>query len=212
VIKRDVEQYVGVIEISEKHAFVIPSSPKVHVDFYVDKAKLKGAKNGQKVVVKLLDWTDAEKSPFAEVVSVLGDPGVNEVEMHAILVEFGLPFEFPDNVVDAAQNIDVNISDAEIAKRRDFRDVTTFTIDPEDAKDFDDALSFRKLNEETFEVGVHIADVSHYVHPGSIIDKEAVNRATSVYLVDRVVPMLPEVLSNFVCSLRPDEDKLCMSA
>lgn len=212
VIKRDVEQYVGVIEISERHAFVIPSSPKVHVDFYVDKAKLKGAKNGQKVVVKLLDWTDAEKSPFAEVVSVLGDPGVNEVEMHAILVEFGLPFEFPDNVVDAAQNIDVNISDAEIAKRRDFRDVTTFTIDPEDAKDFDDALSFRKLNEETFEVGVHIADVSHYVHPGSIIDKEAVNRATSVYLVDRVVPMLPEVLSNFVCSLRPDEDKLCMSA
>ena len=212
VLKRESDQFVGIIEISEKHAFVIPSNQKVHIDFYVDKNKLKGAKNGQKVVVRLLDWTDLEKSPFAEVVSVLGDPGDNEVEMHAILVEFGLPFEFPDNVLDAAENIDVTISEAEISKRRDFRSVITFTIDPEDAKDFDDALSIRKINENTYEVGVHIADVSHYVQPGSVIDTEAVNRATSVYLVDRVVPMLPEVLSNFVCSLRPDEDKLCMSA
>lgn len=212
VIKRDADQFVGIIEISDKHAFVIPSNPRVHVDFYVDKNKLQGAKNGQKVVVKFLDWTDLEKSPFAEVVSVLGDPGDNEVEMHAILVEFGLPFEFPDNVLDAAENIDVTISESEILKRKDFRAFPTFTIDPEDAKDFDDAISVRKLNEDTFEVGIHIADVSHYLQPGSIIDKEAVNRATSVYLVDRVVPMLPEVLSNFVCSLRPDEDKLCMSA
>lgn len=212
VIKRDADQFVGVIEISEKHAFVVPSNQKIHVDFYVDKNKLKGAKNGQKVVVRLLDWTDLDKSPFAEVVSVLGDPGDNEVEMHAILVEFGLPFEFPESVLEAAENIDVTISEAEISKRKDFRPFPTFTIDPEDAKDFDDALSIRKLTDDTFEVGVHIADVSHYVKPGSIIDKEAVHRATSVYLVDRVVPMLPEVLSNFVCSLRPDEDKLCMSA
>ncbi|NEN22135.1 ribonuclease R [Cryomorpha ignava] len=212
VIKRDAEQFVGIIEISDKHAFVLPSNQRVHVDFYVDKNKLQGAKNGQKVVVKLLDWTDLDKSPFAEVVSVLGDPGDNEVEMHAILVEFGLPFEFPENVLAAAENIDVTISESEISKRKDYRSFPTFTIDPEDAKDFDDALSLRKLNDDTFEVGIHIADVSHYVKPGSIIDKEAVNRATSVYLVDRVVPMLPEVLSNFVCSLRPDEDKLCMSA
>ncbi len=212
VIKRENSQFVGIIEISEKHAFVIASSQRVNVDFYVDKNKLKGAKNGQKVVVNFIDWTDPDKSPFAEVETVLGDPGDNNTEMHAILVEFGLPYEFPDNVLQAAEKVDVSISEKEIAKRKDFREVPTFTIDPDDAKDFDDALSIRKLSDNLYEVGVHIADVSHYVNPQSIIDKEAVDRATSVYLVDRVVPMLPEVLSNFVCSLRPDEEKLCMSA
>lgn len=212
IVSRSSDQFVGIIEISDKHAFVIPSNQRIHVDFYIDKSKIKNAKSGEKVVVKLLDWTDDTKSPFGEVVSVLGPPGNNEVEMHAILVEFGLPFEFPDKVLEAAQKVDVTISNHEIAQRRDFRSSPTFTIDPEDAKDFDDALSMKSLDENTFEVGIHIADVSHYVQPGSIIDDEAVKRATSVYLVDRVVPMLPEVLSNFVCSLRPDEDKLCMSA
>jgi ribonuclease R len=212
VVSRAMDQYVGIIEISKDHAFFVPSNQKIHVDFYVDSKKLNGAKNGEKVIVKLLDWTDESKSPFAEIITVLGEPGNNEVEMHAILVEFGLPFEFPDAVLEAAGKVPVEISEEEIAKRRDFRAVTTFTIDPEDAKDFDDALSIRALEDGNYEVGVHIADVSHYVSPGGIIDAEAVKRATSVYLVDRVVPMLPEVLSNFVCSLRPHEDKLCMSA
>lgn len=212
VIKRNADQFVGIIEISENHAFLVPSNQRIHTDFFVDKNKLKGAKNGQKVIVKIGDWTDLDKAPFAEVVTVLGEPGDNNVEMHAILVEFGLPFEFPDNVVAAAEKVETEISESEIARRKDFRPFPTFTIDPDDAKDFDDAISLRKLNDETYEIGVHIADVSHYVKPNSILDKEAVNRATSVYLVDRVVPMLPEVLSNFVCSLRPDEDKLCMSA
>ncbi len=212
VVSRGSEQYVGIIEISETHAFFVPTSQRIHVDFFIDKSKLKGAKNGQKVIAKLLDWPDTTKSPFAEVIDVLGEPGEHNVEMHAILVEFGLPYEFPQFVLDAAQKINVNISAEEIAKRRDMRNVTTFTIDPDDAKDFDDALSIRPLDNGNHEVGVHIADVSHYVKPGDIIDAEAVKRATSVYLVDRVVPMLPEVLSNYVCSLRPNEDKLCMSA
>lgn len=212
VINRLAENYVGVIELTKKHAFVVASSPRIHVDFFVDGSKLKGAKDGEKVVVKLLDWTDPDSSPFAEVVSVLGPQGDNEVEMHAILVEFGLPYEFPDAVLAAAEKIDVTISAKEISRRKDFRSIPTFTIDPDDAKDFDDALSIRKLDDKMTEIGIHIADVSHYVHPGSIIEREAEKRATSVYLVDRVVPMLPEVLSNFVCSLRPGEDKLCMSA
>ncbi len=212
VLSRGAEQYVGVIEITGKRAFVVPTSGKLHVDFFIDPSKLNGAKNGQKVIVKLLGWTDSSKAPDGEVTTVLGEPGNNEVEMHAILIEFGLPFEFPDHVIDEANKIDTTISKEEIAQRRDFRQVTTFTIDPEDAKDFDDALSLRKLENDNYELGVHIADVSHYVKPGGILDQEAVKRATSVYLVDRVVPMLPEVLSNFVCSLRPGEDKLCMSA
>ena len=200
VVSRGSDQFVGIIEISDKHAFVVPSNQRIHVDFYIDKSKTKKAKNGEKVVIKLLDWTDETKSPFGEVVTVLGAPGDHDVEMHAILVEFGLPFEFPQRVIDAAQKVDVSISNEEIARRKDYRSSPTFTIDPEDAKDFDDALSLRPLDDNTFEVGIHIADVSHYVQPGSIIDDEAVKRATSVYLVDRVVPMLPEVLSNFVCS------------
>ena len=212
IVSRNSEQYVGIVEVSERHTFFVPSNGKIHVDFFIDNNKLNGAKNGEKVIVRLLDWPDPDKSPFAEVIDVLGSPGDNNVEMHAILVEFGLPYEFPQEVLDAAQKIDVTISDQEVARRRDMRGIPTFTIDPDDAKDFDDALSFRKLENGRTEVGIHIADVAHYVQPDSIIDNEAVKRATSVYLVDRVVPMLPEVLSNYVCSLRPDEDKLCMSA
>lgn len=212
VLQRNVEQYVGVIEINEYGTFVIPSNPRIHVDFYIDKSKINNAKNGQKVVIELLDWTNPDKSPFGKVVSVLGDTGINDVEMHAILVEFGLPFEFPNHVLEAAKNIPTTLSEKELKERKDYRDVPTFTIDPADAKDFDDALSFRQIDEDTYEVGIHIADVSHYVTPGSEIDKEAYKRATSVYLVDRVVPMLPEVLSNFICSLQPHEDRLCMSA
>ncbi|MCA1761465.1 MAG: ribonuclease R [Cryomorphaceae bacterium] len=212
MVNRNTTEFVGVLELSQNHAFLVPSNNKIHTDFYIEKNRLNGAKNGEKVIAKILDWTDPKKSPFAEVVTVLGQPGDNDVEMHAILAEFGLPLSFPDNVVKAANDIDVNISQKEIDSRRDMRSITTFTIDPDDAKDFDDALSLRSLGEGTYEVGIHIADVSHYVKPGSILDQEAVKRATSVYLVDRVVPMLPEVLSNYVCSLRPNEDKLCMSA
>jgi len=212
VIHRRTENYVGVIELSKHHAFLIPSNSRIHVDFFIDKSKIKGAKNGQKVIVQLLQWQDDEKSPEAEVITVLGDPGVNDVEMHAILAEFDLPYEFPDSVIQAAEKIDVTITENEIKRRRDFRKHTTFTIDPDDAKDFDDALSIHHHKDGSYEVGIHIADVSHYVKPGSVLDEEALKRATSVYLVDRVVPMLPEVLSNFVCSLRPHEEKLCMSA
>jgi len=212
VLTRGAENYVGTIELSKHHAFFVPSNPRIHVDFYIDKQKTKGARNGQKVIVKLLDWKEKQSSPEAEVVTVLGEPGINEVEMHAILVEFNLPYEFPPEVVKEAERISVEIPEEEIKKRRDFRSHETFTIDPDDAKDFDDALSIRENDDGTFEVGVHIADVSHYVVPGSILEKEAEKRATSVYLVDRVVPMLPEILSNVVCSLRPDEEKLCMSA
>ncbi len=212
VVARNKTQFVGVLELSPKHAFVISSSQRDHTDFFVDRSKLMNAENGDKVIVKFLDWTDPDKSPFGEIIAVLGKPGLHETEMHAIMAEFGLPFEFPDSVEKTASQIDVEISEDEIAKRKDFRKVTTFTIDPHDAKDFDDALSLRKIKDDRYEVGIHIADVSHYVQPNDIIDKEASQRATSVYLVDRVIPMLPEVLSNFVCSLRPKEDKLCMSA
>ncbi len=212
VVERNKTQFVGVLEVSPKHAFVISTSQRDHTDFFVDRSKLNNAENGDKVIVKFLDWTDPDKSPFGEIIAVLGKPGLHETEMHAIMAEFGLPFEFPEAVEKEASQIDVEISEAEIAKRKDFRKVTTFTIDPHDAKDFDDALSLRKIKENRYEVGIHIADVSHYVQPNDIIDKEARQRATSVYLVDRVIPMLPEVLSNLVCSLRPKEDKLCMSA
>lgn len=212
VEERFTTEFVGVIELSSNGGFLVPSNKKIHTDFYIDKSKTNGAKNGQKVIAKLLDWTEEKKLPFVEVITVLGDPGENDVEMHAILAEFGLPYEFPKNVLQEADKININISEDEIARRKDFRSVKTFTIDPNDAKDFDDAISFKEINENSFEVGVHIADVSHYVKPGSILDKEASKRATSVYLVDRVVPMLPEVLSNHVCSLRPNEEKLCMSA
>jgi len=212
IIQRASTTFVGLIEVSEKFAFVVPSSQRIHVDFFVLKSQIKSAVNGQKVVVELVDWPESAENPTGKVVEVLGNPGEHDVEMHAIMAEFGLPIEFPDKVLKAADKINTTISKEEIARRRDFRKVTTFTIDPDDAKDFDDALSIEFLDNGNLRVGIHIADVTHYVEPETILDKEAVNRATSVYLVDRVVPMLPEVLSNVVCSLRPNEEKLSFSA
>ncbi|MCB0762639.1 MAG: ribonuclease R [Flavobacteriales bacterium] len=212
VVERSRRQFVGVIEMNREYAFCIPSDQKIHVDFFIPTDKLNGAKNGDKVIFELADWNRPADNPVGRVTRVLGKPGENDVEMHAIMVEFGLPYDFPEEVEYAAAQIPVEIPEAEIARRRDMRDTLTFTIDPVDAKDFDDALSIKTLENGNLEIGVHIADVSHYVVPGSIIDDEAVNRATSVYLVDRTIPMLPEVLSNNLCSLRPNEDKLTFSA
>ena len=212
ILERKRKQFVGRIEAAKHFAFCIVDSKDVPYDIFIPLEKLKKAKNGQKVIVKITDWPRNVKNPFGEVVEVLGTPGLNETEMHAILAEFELPYKFPQEVEAEANAISDKITKEEIKARRDFREITTFTIDPADAKDFDDALSFRKLENGNIEVGVHIADVTHYVKPGSILDKEAYDRGTSVYLVDRVVPMLPERLSNNVCSLRPDEEKLCYSA
>ncbi len=212
VLKRTKENYVGVLEISKNFAFLIPDNSAVPIDIFVPIAKIKGAKNGEKVIVKLTEWPEHSKNPFGEVIQVLGMPGDNNVEMQSILAEFDFPLSFPPHVEKAADQISDLISEDEISKRRDFRKITTFTIDPLDAKDFDDALSLQKLKSGNWEVGVHIADVSHYVEQNSTIDKEALNRCTSIYLVDRVIPMLPEVLSNKLCSLRPNEEKLCFSA
>ena len=211
IIRRGRTEFVGAVSLEGRFGFVTPDSGR-YPDFYIPKEKLGGAKNGQKVVVRLTGWDEFSENPTGEIISVLGEPGTHATEMNAIMVEFGLPSAFPKQIEDAAAGIDITITPEEVAKRRDFRQITTFTIDPVDAKDFDDALSVRKLDNGLWEIGVHIADVSHYVHPGSALDKEALNRATSVYLVDRVIPMLPEVLSNYVCSLRPKEDKLCFSA
>ena len=212
VVERAKIDFVGQIEISGRFAFVIPDSIKMPVDLFVPLDKINGAENKQKVVVRMTDWPEKAQSPFGEVIEVLGNPGEHDVEMHSILAEYGLPFKFPDFVEAEASEIDVRITEEEIAKRRDMRDTTTFTIDPVDAKDFDDALSVKKLDNGNWEIGIHIADVSHYVKEGSILEEEALARATSVYLVDRVVPMLPEILSNKVCSLRPNEEKLTFSA
>jgi ribonuclease R len=211
IVERAKSTFVGTISKSRNFAFFIPTA-KVGFDLFIPNEKLNGAKDGQKVIAKITEWPARAKNPFGEIVEVLGDVGNNNAEMHAILAEFDLPLRFPENVLKAAEKIPDEIQEEEIQKRRDMRDVTTFTIDPKDAKDFDDALSIRKLENGYWEVGVHIADVSHYVVPGTILDDEAYERATSVYLVDRVVPMLPEKLSNGVCSLRPNEDKLCFSA
>lgn len=212
VIKRAKEDFVGTIRITPKFSFVIPDSNKIHVDFFIRRNDTMDAEDGQKVQIKFKEWKAGEQNPTAIVTQVFGFPGTHKTEMNAIMAEYGLPPEFPDNVEYEAKKIDTTITEAEIKLRRDFRKITTFTIDPVDAKDFDDALSIQKLDNGNWEIGVHIADVAHYVKPGSILDKEAVNRATSVYLVDRVIPMLPEVLSNFVCSLRPNEEKFCFSA
>lgn len=212
ILERAKTEFVGIVQLSAKFAFVVPDSNKMPMDIFVPLHELKGAKNGDKVLVRMLDWPDGAKNPFGEVIKVLGKPGDNNVEMHAIMLDFGLPFEFGEEVEAAADLIPMEIPESEIKKRRDFRGITTFTIDPVDAKDFDDALSVQRLENGNWEIGVHIADVSHYVTPGSILEEEAYKRATSVYLVDRVVPMLPEHLSNGVCSLRPNEDKLCYSA
>jgi ribonuclease R len=211
VLERAKTTFVGTVEISQFTAFLIPSR-KTPFDLYIPKDKLKGAENGQKAVARILDWPEHAHNPFAEIIEVLGDAGNNETEMHAVLAEFGLPYKYPEKVEQAANKISMEISPEEIKKRRDFRDVPTLTIDPADAKDFDDALSLRKLDNGFWEVGIHIADVTHYVEPATLLEEEAYNRGTSVYLVDRVVPMLPERLSNGVCSLRPEEEKLCFSA
>lgn len=212
VLERKRTEFVGTVEMGKTYAFVVPDSNKMLVDLYIDKAKLNGAENGQKVVAKLTDWPERASSPFGEVIKVLGYPGDHHTEIHSILAEYGLPYEFPPEVEAEAEAIPMEIPESEIAKRKDMRSVTTFTIDPADAKDFDDALSVEKLENGHWSIGIHIADVSHFVRPGTKLDEEAVERATSVYLVDRVVPMLPEKLSNGVCSLRPHEDKLTFSA
>jgi len=211
IVERAKSVFVGTISKSRNFAFFIPSG-KSAFDLFIPNEKLNGAKDGQKAIAKITEWPAKAKNPFGEIIEVLGDVGDNNAEMHAILAEYDLPLRFPENVLKAAEKIPDFISEEEIQKRRDMRGVTTITIDPLDAKDFDDALSIRKLDNGLWEVGVHIADVSHYVKPGTILDDEAYERATSVYLVDRVVPMLPEKLSNGVCSLRPNEDKLCFSA
>ncbi len=211
IIERAKSVFVGTISKSRNYAFLIPSG-KSAFDLFIPNEKLNGAQDGQKAIARITEWPAGAKNPFGEIIEVLGDVGNNNTEMHAILAEFDLPLRFPDNVLKAAEKIPDQIPEEEIERRRDVRGITTFTIDPHDAKDFDDALSLRKLENGFWEVGVHIADVSYYVQPGSILDEEAYDRATSVYLVDRVVPMLPEKLSNGVCSLRPNEDKLCFSA
>lgn len=211
ILKRKQDTFVGTLEVSENFAFLNVSSKNLNSDILIPKGKLKGGKTGQKALVKIVEWTNTMKSPVGEVVDILGDKGDNNTEMHAILAEFGLPYKYPENVEEAASKIEAGITPEEIGKRVDMRDVVTITIDPRDAKDFDDAVSLRKLDDGIWEVGVHIADVTHYVRPGSIIDHEGENRATSVYLVDRTIPMLPEHLSNGICSLRPNEEKLTYS-
>lgn len=211
IIKRAKDTFVGILQVSDNFAFLISDNRVLTTDIFIPKSKLNGGKNGQKAVVKLMEWEPNMKNPVGEVVDVLGEKGDNTVEMHAILAEFGLPYKYPADVEAAANKMDAGITPDEIAKRIDMRNIVTLTIDPRDAKDFDDALSLRKLPNGLWEVGVHIADVTHYVRPGSIIEREAQQRATSVYLVDRTIPMLPEHLSNGICSLRPNEEKLTYS-
>lgn len=212
ILERKKATFVGIVQRSDNYAFLIPTGKQLPYDVFLPLHQLNGANNGDKVVVKITEWPENQKNPVGQVVEVLGLPGDNDTEMNAIMAEYELPVKFPPNVLKAAERITVEIPVQEIAKRRDFRDVVTFTIDPKDAKDFDDALSVRSLGKGMYEVGVHIADVSYYMAENTILDKEAYARATSVYLVDRTIPMLPEKLCNGVCSLRPDEEKLCFSA
>ena len=211
IVKRADRQFVGRVEVSRDLAFLLTEDRTLANDILIPRHNLRGAKNGDKVIVKIVEWPSHAKNPIGRVVEVLGQWGVYETEMHAILAEFGLPYKYPQQVEDAANRISDQIPEEEIRRREDMRDVMTFTIDPRDAKDFDDAISIRKVSTRMWEVGVHIADVSHYVTEGSIIDREAQKRGTSVYLVDRTIPMLPERLCNNICSLRPDEDKLTYS-
>lgn len=212
VLTRFKTAFVGVVDLQEKYAFIRPSDHRVYKDFFVRLDDLMDAQDKDKVVIEFIEWSEHMGSPTAIVVQVLGTPGAHQTEMHAILATYGLPYSFAPEVEEFAQQIDTRILPEEIAKRRDMRDVLTFTIDPKDAKDFDDALSFEVLDNGLFRIGIHIADVSHYLQPGTVLDDEAFERATSVYLVDRVVPMLPEVLSNHACSLRPNEEKYTFSA
>jgi len=212
IIERHKEEFVGVINIQKNFGFVTTANPKMYTDIFVPKNLFGEAENGDVVLVKIVDWPKKADSPFGKVIKVLGKPGEHNTEMHAILAEYGLPSDFPIEVETFANQLDTSITQQEINKRRDMRNVLTFTIDPKDAKDFDDALSFEVLENGNYQIGVHIADVSHYVQEGTPLDDEAYQRATSIYLVDRVVPMLPEVLSNFACSLRPEEEKYTFSA
>ena len=212
IVKRAHDQIVGRLRVEKDMAFLVPQDSTFVHDIIIPKRKLKGGKTDDKAVVKVVQWPDNEhKNIIGSVVDILGKTGENNAEMHAILAQYNLPYKYPKNVEEAAEKIDATITQEEIDRREDMRDVFTCTIDPKDAKDFDDALSIRQLESGLWEVGVHIADVSHYVKEGSVIDKEAYNRATSIYLVDRTIPMLPERLCNFICSLRPDEEKLCYS-
>jgi len=212
ILDRSKTEFVGVLQMNKNFGFVIPDSNKMYADLFVSQKKLNNAQDGDKVVVTMTDWPENSKNPFGKITQVLGKPGDHDTEIHSILLEYGLPYEFPKEVEEDANNLSLVITKEEIAKRRDMRADLTFTIDPKDAKDFDDALSFTKLENGNYEIGIHIADVSHYVQPKTILDDEAYDRATSVYLVDRVVPMLPEMLSNGACSLRPNEEKLTFSA
>lgn len=211
ILERSDRSFVGRLEVRKDFAFLLTEDRTLANDIFIPKKALKGGKSGDKAVVKITEWPEHAKNPIGKVVDILGQSGDNTTEMHAILAEYGLPYAYPKSVEDEAEKIDPGITAEEIGQREDLREVTTFTIDPRDAKDFDDAISIRKTDDGLWEVGVHIADVSHYVKEGSIIDKEAVKRATSVYLVDRTIPMLPERLCNFICSLRPNEEKLTYS-
>jgi ribonuclease R len=212
VLKRGRSQYVGTVQVTGKFAFLIPDDVSTPIDIFIPKESLNKATHGQKAIARITEWPERSKNPYGEITDVLGKPGDNNVEMNSILASFEFPLQFRPETLKEAEKIPEKISDEEIAKRRDFRNIWTCTIDPPDAKDFDDALSLRKLDSGEWEVGVHIADVSHYVKPQTALDKEAYDRGTSIYLVDRTIPMLPEKLSNMVCSLRPNEDKLCFSA
>ena len=211
IIERANDTFVGTLKVDKFYAFLVTENRTLANDIFIPKDKLKGGKNGDKAVVKIIEWPKEAKNPIGQVMDILGKAGENTTEMHAILAEYGLPYVYPKNVEAAAEKIPAEITEADYAEREDFRAVTTFTIDPKDAKDFDDALSIRLIKPGLWEVGVHIADVTHYVKEGSTIDKEAEKRATSVYLVDRTIPMLPERLCNFICSLRPNEEKLAFS-
>ena len=212
VVERAKSDFVGVLQLNKNFGFVLPDSNKMYADIFISQSKLNGAEHGDKVQATIIDWPEKSKNPFGKITKVLGKPGDHNTEMHSILLEYDLPYEFPSVVEKDAETLSIEITKDEITKRRDMRSDLTFTIDPKDAKDFDDALSFTKLENGNYEIGIHIADVSHYVQPKTILDAEAYERATSVYLVDRVVPMLPEMLSNGVCSLRPNEEKLTFSA
>lgn len=211
IIERSQEYYIGKVELSEDFAFVVPDNRSMPADFFIHKKYINGAKNGDKVIVKMIGWPEKNKNPDGEITEILGQSGIHDVEMKSILIEANFPLYFSKGVQTELDKIPAKIPLEEIAARRDFRDTLTFTIDPHDAKDFDDALSFKDLGDGTYEVGVHIADVSHYVYPGTALDANGYRRATSVYLVDRVLPMLPEKLSNIICSLRPEEESLCYS-
>ena len=211
LIKREKSDYVGIIQVNKNFAFAILDDKRIHTDIFISSINMGEAEDGDKVLVKILEWKKQDLSPIGKIIKVLGKPGEHETEIDSILTQNNINISFPSEVLEYTKSISEKISKEEIQKRRDYRSILTFTIDPVDAKDFDDALSFKKVDDENYEIGIHIADVSHYVKKGTLLDKEAYDRATSIYLVDRVIPMLPEKLSNKVCSLRPNEEKLTFS-